>query len=65
MGYGKRSDFTKITDSEMLPGPGGNNSHIIGTIAKTSIDNSNKHLDTTFQNGYDKYSQICYKGMEK
>jgi hypothetical protein len=43
MGYGKRSDFTKMTEADTQPGPGYHNVHDLDTIAKNSVDHSNKH----------------------
>lgn len=65
MGLGQRSDFTKLADIDGKPGPGHHNAHEVNTIGKNSIDNSSRHRSTSFANGFDKYSKICYKGMEQ
>lgn len=65
MTIAKRSDFTKIPDASDTPGPGHTDINYQNTISKNSIDNSSKQLECTFRNNYDKYSKICYKGMEQ
>lgn len=64
MGYGKKSDFTKLPDSDLKPGPGYNEVHNLNTIHKNSMNQSARNLECTFRNTYDKYKGICYKGME-
>jgi hypothetical protein len=65
IGIGSRSDFTKLADQKNKPGPGYHESHIINSIAKNSVDRVNRNHSCTFQNGFDKYNMICYKGMEQ
>ena len=65
MGYGKRSDFTKTMDQQDMPGPGQTDCHNLNTISKNSLDKSKRVQECTFFNNYDKYRNICYKGMEQ
>lgn len=65
IGIGERSDFTKLADQKNKPGPGHHNSHIFNSIAKNSVDKVNPKHSCTFQNGFEKYNMICYKGMEQ
>lgn len=66
MGYGKRSDFTLPSDPYSQPGPGHVNVHELNTIARiASMDPNRSVRRTNFANNYEKYKNICYKGMEK
>lgn len=64
--YGKRYDFTFVPDQDSKPGPGSFEIQQMNSIGKNSIDKSTKsNMECTFQNTFDKYKGICYKGMEQ
>ena len=68
MGFGKKSDFTKVRPEQVTPGPKYNDFIKQSISYKSQMQSSQMSQakgTNTFFNGFDKYDKICYKGMEK
>lgn len=64
IGFGKKSDFMEVRKEQVTPAPNRYDAFVKNSLSYRS-KMSNPASNNGFYNKYDKYDNICYKGMEK